>query len=237
MGRLPKVISQNGLSMHSLFSRLNATGHKRDNTRSEYGDNSPYIYALKGLDGLSVCPETAEEMLVVEKRLVGIFKKHCPEFDMIIPAPSGYSIATDLAQRVSCAYNNTPIAENYLQKASIASVLRQLDEITTDVVPNAAIQHIRKQTKIQLKEGGGDSDQSFSIKRVFTKYRKYISPITLNESLELKTPDPQRTLLIDDQLSSGTTLLSAQEAMLSLYPDVKIEALALFGALFGKLSK
>ena len=237
MGRLPKMVSSNGLNMHSLFSRLNATGKIRDKTKSVYGDNSPYIYALKGLDGLSIRPDTIQEMLVVENRLLGIFKKHNPNFDTIIPAPSGHTIAHDLAHRVSSTFDNLPVYGDLLKKETIQGIFNQLDALSTDIAPNKAIQHIRKVAKIQLKNLDNDGSKNFAIKSIYTKYRKYISPVIVDELSLPQQNKPQRILLIDDQLSSGTTLISAYLALLAHYPNAKIEALTLFSCLFGRLSK
>ncbi|WP_249549339.1 phosphoribosyltransferase, partial [Escherichia coli] len=76
------------------------------------------------------------------------------------------------------------------------------------------------------KHGEEVAFQIKSIRRV--KLRKHISPLIWGHAPA--TPPPRGILLIDDMVTSGTSLVNAEAILKHRYPLARIEALTLFGS-------
>ena len=69
----------------------------------------------------------------------------------------------------------------------------------------------------------------FQIKSVNVDLRKHINPLAWG-NVPLGTTPPRNILLIDDMVTSGTSLVNAEAILKHRYPTARIEALTLFGS-------
>jgi hypothetical protein len=235
--RLPKkVTTSNGLTIYCLFPRLSPFGKKKGRGKNlDGGDNSPLIYALKGKDNLRTTISTIKELRRNSVKLLELFTKDRPPFDIIVPIPSGHNICLILAKRVSRAYGNTTIVSNLVKKRTLEEALDLLNSLETKTTPAKIINLLRDNVKRQIKSSSRANH--LAIKHIPTNYRRHLPPVKLNRSAVPRCTGPQRILLIDDQVSSASTLMAAKDTLQDYYPRAEIEALALFGPLHEKLRK
>jgi hypothetical protein len=199
---------------------------KRVMSKERDGDGNPLIYALKGKDFTISRNEIRK--FVPDFRVILRSALTCVPFDIVIPMPSGHRISTIVAKRVVRLSKHGALKTDLLRKKNIGEVsaeLKLLDELKIVPAPSEANKALVKLRRTLEKR---PPSAPFSMKEVPRSVRKYIQPLTLTHSPAKTAP---RVLLVDDLMSSGSTLISAQEAILMVFPEAHIEALCLLSSL------
>jgi hypothetical protein len=210
-----------GIKVISVFARTKA---RRD--RSTPGDNCPMLYALKGQKDLKT---GYRSIVVLYQNYIRILSNIVEEWrphgtwDCIIPIPSSSNLPSLMAKSVFSHSGGDVVQTKLLSKISAKQVLDSIDELAISAKDRATL---RARVKNFIREHGGDS--AFQIKCVDTKLRKHLNPFVLMP--EPTEAPPQRVLLVDDMITSGTSIISAANLLRERYAGVHIEAITLFGS-------
>lgn len=209
-----------GLTVTSIFRR---TKNKRG--ESDLGDNSPMLYAFKGMHGLTTQYSSVASLTKHFYEILDNFftEKNSP-WDIVIPMPSSHDIANIIGKRVvrmGVAGKFEPYA---LKKITAQDAQMQARDLRIASKDRTQINDFIKRF---AKSNSWDTD--FQMKSIAApKLRKHINPVTLGR-LSTRVP-PSKILLVDDMVTSGTTLTYAKQAIQERYPMARIEALTLLSS-------
>lgn len=210
------------VDVFSIFTRLKAASReRRDREDRLIGDNCPMIYALKGKDGLSTGYRSVREMLLVGTEIVARAHEASPWADdtVIVCVPSSHSIVGHVATRLQ-ELLKFPIVHGLLAKTSVESAVADLNQAMSLIPDYKDRKHI--QNTIQKV-----SEQDvFALKYVSGRYRPCIRPVVLGPT---PVENPYRSiLLVDDLVSTGTSLITAKDVLLAGQQGQNVTALTLF---------
>lgn len=146
------------------------------------------------------------------------------QWDWIVSLPSSSPVCSRFADRVFKHTQQGICYHNALVKITAVEVLHSVDALKIKAADKTVIKtdifrfisNYGEETPFQIK----------SIRRV--KLRKYINPLTWGHVPA--TSPPRGILLIDDMVTSGTSLVNAEAILKHRYPLARIEALTLFGS-------
>lgn len=188
--------------------------YQRKKARSRSGDGNPLIYALKGMNRFLI---SEEDKSILHSNMITIVLRHygSEDFDSVIAMPSSKPIAEWVGNACSDALN-IPLERNVFIKATNANVLRQIQGVE-------GVQEIIELRKaLEAKKPNG----AFSLKDLSQYQRTFVDPVRMNPFF---SENRKRILLVDDLVSSGTTLKSGYNAFKSKYPYTEIDCLSLLG--------
>lgn len=209
----PKISRKNKLEIASIYRRTKTGDFKRD--------GNPFIYALKNKNGYHI---SRQEIIKFYPSFYTILNKtlqgQTPDF--VLSMPSSHPITTLLTKRVAKKAGAIPIY-NYFDKITIGQVISNFD--FTQVRRNH-IKLVKSQLATYQKI---NPSNTVSLKSIPNKIRQYFQPLMINSAYqgeEIKG----NILLVDDLLSTGTTLVCARNYLLSKQVT-KIKALCLLSDL------
>ena len=209
-------LHKNPVQYHIGTENLLTAIFQRRKSKRRTGDGNPLIYALKEINGFSISNADKD---VLYMRMLDIISKHFSStvFDAVVVLPSSKPVAQWTADACCQALNLTQIDRVFI-KASNDVVLTQIKPFQTDKQLIA----LRKRLETRKPDG------IFSLKELSQHQRSFVNPVLLNPGVGLSV---SRLLLVDDLVSSGTTLQSGCRLLKAQYPDIDIECLSLLGPL------
>lgn len=213
----PAVIIQEGLKITSIFTRTKGKWDK------SVGDNSPMLYALKGLSNLKTRPRDIAALCVSFRQILPVFLGAGFHWDWIIPLPSSSEVCWRFANKTQKLSGIGTIQQEALLKISAKQALANVKNL-----------RVSAKDKTKLKNGifrfmkDYDQDAPFQIKYVDTALRHHIAPLMWGKTHP--APPPTKVLLVDDMVTSGTSLRCAAGIVAKRYPMAQIEALTIFGS-------
>lgn len=216
-------ILENGLKVTSIFTRTKS--RKGKNGQKPLGDNNPMLYALKGLQQLKTTKQSVKDLVLNYRQILPKFIDNGFVWDWLVPLPSSSHLTALFAKKIA-KHSGIGVCHHHLiMKNSAQHVLNNLQYLKIKSSERSAL---REDIKRFIHFNSPHSPfQIKSITRI--KLRKYINPFTL-----INRPDnlfiPQNILLVDDMVTTGTSLISASELLKQSYPSANIEALTLFGS-------
>lgn len=206
--------------IYSIFKRRRS---KRGNSR---GDGNPFIYALKQQKGYQMkCSEIVKIKPFFEHNLSVCL--NALDFDCIVLSPSYYGITNFLASRILRVKPNISIYKGFFQKVKNADILQQIE---TNILPKVKDSSDRRFYTSLLHELTKYSDVSFSMKNIRPKYRKGLLVYKFSSCFDTQALKGKKALLIDDLLSTGTSLWAAKN-LLERKNILSVQFLCLFSAL------
>lgn len=216
----PITSNYDDLSVTSVFRR---TRSKRD--KDMLGDNSPMLYAFKGMHDLSIGYSSVASLTGNFYTILNnFFVEKDARWDIVVPMPSSHDIANILARRVIRMGAAETLELDALKKITTNDAKMQLRDLQIASKDKTKINNFIK--KFARFNGW---DTNFQMKSItIPKLRKHINPVTFGR-LQSRNP-PKKVLLVDDMVTSGTTLSYAKQALLDRYPMAQIEALTLLGS-------
>lgn len=194
----PKTTTIEDLLIHSIYRRTKTGDFRRD--------GNPFIYALKSKDGYKI---TNRELHRFKPSFYTILTKIIEHktVDYILPMPSSHPIAHYLARRLARATDATVI-DDFFCKQTTGNIIATFDLAS---VKPAHKKDVKKQLAAYRKM---PANTLVSLKKIPNKIRCYFPPLVLNPGNTV-TVDIENVLLVDDLLSTGTTLLSAKRLLRS----------------------
>lgn len=215
----PVEITLGTLKVTSIFARTKA---KRD--RNAPGDNSPMLYVIKGLHELRTNPRDIAMLCASFRQILPAYLGSGFQWDWIVPLPSSSPVCRRFADKVLKRTQQGACYPGSLAKITAVEVLRSVDGLQI----KAADKTVLKTDIFRFISNHGE-DAPFQIKSIRrVKLRKHISPFMLGNVAEVVPPSA--ILLIDDMVTSGASLVSAEALLKQQYPGARIEALTLFGS-------
>lgn len=213
------------LKVWSIFRRRLASAKlQRKRDVRQLGDNCPIIYALKGKEGLTT---DLASVLALNKSFKIIIQeialREPAGFDLVISMPSSHALSRMIANRFSRQFR-APHLTGVLEKITLQEAFNLLDRADIDV---ADYKRLSFRLRKQLQTVGFNG--SFSLKDVPPGFRYHLPPLKLLvDALEERRPE--RILLVDDLLATGTTMITAAELLQQQYPKATITGACLFGS-------
>ncbi|SHF38342.1 hypothetical protein SAMN02745753_01850 [Marinomonas polaris DSM 16579] len=196
--RNPVISNKEELTVKCTYRRTKDGDHDRD--------GNPFIYALKRKNSYSI---TMKELFLFSSSFKVILKKMSAgmDVDFVVGMPSSHSVVSHFGRRVAREFGALYVGD-YFSKKTVGSVLAdfQLDDIPE--------KHKVKVKKVLSTYRKLSPTEEVSLKKVENKIRKYFEPVIANPNYA-GSALTGNILLVDDLLSTGTTLLSARKAILS----------------------
>lgn len=194
--RNPVLKKYPSLLTHSVYRRTKDGDKERD--------GNPFIYAVKKTKGFRI---RSRELVRFNPSFDAILDKIVERVpcSCLITIPSSYPVAEILARRIS-RKKGVQIFSNVFRKATVGEVLAGFD-------PTQVKKQHEAEVKSQLSTFAKlDPNELLTLKEMRNKIRPYFNPLSLNSDLlgQLPTED---LLLIDDLLSTGTTISNAAKLL------------------------
>lgn len=190
-----------GIKVISVFKR------KKSSTEL-ISDGNPLVYALKGKSDWQISSDDAELMW---NRVDDILKKIKNEYDVVVLSPSSNGLVSVFAQRIKEALNNIEIIEDCLLKLT-----------KEEIIELSPFKGFSEEELEQMERALKRMDYWFEAKHMNKKLLSKLSDnlTKLNPAHNyLHKIYNKRVLLIDDVYSSGSTLKSCNNSLLSLSPS------------------
>ncbi|EPZ2570087.1 phosphoribosyltransferase [Salmonella enterica subsp. enterica serovar Kiambu] len=207
------------LKVTSIFAR---TKGKRE--RTDPGDNSPMLYVIKQLDDLKTNRRDIALLCASFRQILPAYEDKGFDWDWIVPLPSSSPVCFRFAEKVHKLTQRGICYPNALSKITAAEVLANLNELR---ISSSDKTRIRNDIKRFIRKHGEEA--AFQIKCINVSLRQHINPLMWG-NVPLGTNPPRGVLLIDDMVTSGTSLINAEAIIRHRYPNARIEALTLFGS-------
>ncbi|CAB0151377.1 Adenine phosphoribosyltransferase [Pseudidiomarina piscicola] len=178
--------------------------YRRTKDGDKERDGNPFIYALKKTKGFRI---RSRELVRFNPSFDAILDKIMERVPCggLVTVPSSYPVAEILARRIS-RKNGAEIFNSIFKKATVGEVIAGFDQ--------AAVkrQH-RAEVKSQLATFAKlDPNELVTLKEMRNKIRPYFNPLSLNTDL-LECLPAENLLLVDDLLSTGTTISNAAKLL------------------------
>lgn len=209
----------------SIFKRSKLV----DNTNTQR-DGNPFIYALKGKKGWKF-NITNEEIFRYIKRFLEICKKINNTYDTIVITPS----STNINERFMKVISNQVKAENVIKEFLVKIKKEEIidddlidkEQITKDY-PDNYNEVITKICRSFRRMEGAD----FEAKHMDKEYLKYVKYIGVNNDVNIRPMiDGKDILILDDTISSGTTVSQCIEGIISNFTPKSITIVTLLSQL------
>ncbi|MGL5419075.1 MAG: phosphoribosyltransferase [Plesiomonas shigelloides] len=210
------------LQVTSIFSR---TKGKREPDAP--GDNSPMLYALKNIGNIKTTRNSVYLLNESFKAILPVFLSSADSWGVAMPLPSSSKLTSVFAKRVCKESDGLLSYCDALSKVTAGDVLESLPGLPVASNIRTAI---RQKVKGFIKSHS--IDEAFQIKVIPVHLRHYLNPIRFNPHCVNQIPE--KILLIDDMVTSGTSLVCAMNAIKAVKPSVDIQALTLFGSSRGR---
>jgi len=209
----PLYTTINGFDVISIFTRK----------RYLNGDGNPLLYALKGLNDWEIKKYDIDLLM---KQFIRICEKIDPKYDTIIKIPSNNHLNNIFMERL----NKIIHCDN-----NVGELLTKLE---ADVVWLDGVVH-SKMTDEELDDMEtifSDMGEFFSFKKIPPNLRKYVKKIYNDNWMrnQLDVADKindKNVLILDDTISSGTTISLFTKQILEMYDPKKVTIITLFSKL------
>lgn len=220
LSQTPKPLTQIPLTENiNLFYVIQRFKHGRSKHQTLLGDNCPFLYGLKQLDGLYVEQQHKDMFYQFAVETVQQYFQDNFPFDCIVLLPSSHTITNDWAKQLPY---DIPIYDNIFKKKFNYEVKQEVIQLYEDGKIEKKIHEIIIEKCIA-------DNNIFSLKHIPVSYRQWIKPFKLHPNMTHNFND-KRILLVDDICSSGRSLVIAHDILLQTYDQIKdINALTLFG--------
>jgi hypothetical protein len=188
-----------GLRLHYVFRRKTTRGHDRD--------GSPLVYALKEMNGYRMQPMYHSMLYNRAEEILATFVGDLA-VDALMDVPSSKPLCRTFATCVAKVAGLPLVQSTFLRKRTVGEVL---DVVDADF-PAFAKERERHAFKGELgKLRRADSQSGFQMKDVSKPMRRFFQPFIIDG--ETPPLEGQRIALVDDLVSSGTSITSVAECL------------------------
>ena len=213
----PTHITLHNIQIYSIFRRIKSTDSNND--------GNPLIYALKGLKGYTI---SKKELIKFVNHFDKILDKFLSDknYDLIIAIPSKYKIPNIIAKRINKKLPQSMLHINFFEKCTINDILNSFD---LNIVISKHTSIVKRE--ISILQASTNKNAYFTMKNVTdAKIRHYFKPLKIGHDIEIS--ENTKILLIDDLLSTGSSLNCAKEILLNKNKNLKIDGLCLLSSIF-----
>lgn len=209
----------------SIFKRSKLV----DNTNTPR-DGNPFIHALKGKKGWKF-DITNQEIFRYIRRFLEICKKINNTYDTIVITPSSTNLNERFMEVISKQVKAENVIREFLVKIKKEEIidddLIDKEQITKDY-PDNYNEVISKISRSFRRMEGAD----FEAKSMDKEYLKYIKYIGVNNDVDIRPMmDDKDILLLDDTISSGSTVSQCIEGITSNFTPKSITIVTLLSQL------
>lgn len=195
---------------------------RRQKSGQDNHDGNPLIFALKHRRGYSIERSDFREILSRGRRIVPAALALLPAYDLVVPLPSSSPITRLLGRHVARQPPASAILE-CLEKATVGGVLAMAP------APAQVAPKLRRDYTSLLNTWQSLAPNSLvEMKEVRQSLRPLVSPILATAAAAACAG--RRVLLIDDIYGTGSSLLSARNALAPFGP-AEVSALTLLSRL------
>lgn len=222
----PKIIETTWAdsTLYSVVKREKEKRSKKGHGHTQ-GDNCPILYAMKQADDLSITEQSVEQLYDYIHRSIDEFFQDNFKFDAVIPMPSKHDVGQKVAHILEKLFN-VKIIDDLFVKHSATEATR------IAIASKNADERAKQAIKTALGRNGEDK---LELKNVPARYRKFVPILKFSEPTPVEMNTINSVLLIDDILSSGSTLNNARKLIKERYPNIQhIDILTVFGPLSKK---
>lgn len=199
-GKNPKITvlgNTDKITVYSIYRRTKFGDTDRD--------GNPLIYSLKGIYNYRI---TNEELCKFKPSFITILnkiKQRIPERPCTLFAmPSSSNVSYILTRRISRLFGITMHTHGVIKRTA-----RDVLEYYDTTSPYIADSHKRMVFRVLAELRKSAPNTAFSMKHVPNKVRHYFPPWQLNPDFNYTMVNNSTVILVDDLLSTGTTLISA----------------------------
>lgn len=221
-GNPTTITLDNGLKVTSIFARTKGKKGKRAGIIP--GDNSPMLYVLKGMQNLTTRRKDVAMLCASFRQILPVYLGAGFAWDWIVPLPSSSAVCSRFADKVHKRCQIGIFQPAAITKITAQQVLNNVGQLRISAKERALLS-----ADIRRFISHNTPQTSFQIKCATTHLRHHINPLMWG-NVPLGTTPPRRVLLVDDMVTSGTSLVCAADIIKNRYPTVQIEALTLFGS-------
>jgi hypothetical protein len=188
-----------GLRIQYVFRRKTTKGHDRD--------GNPLVYALKEMNGYRMQPMYHQMLYKRADEILAAFVGDL-DVDALVDVPSSKPLCRLFATRVAEVSGLPLVESNFLRKRTVGEVLDAIDASFPQFTKDRDKRAFKAELG-QLRRAKRDTD--FQMKEVAKPMRRFFQPFTV--SGEVPALAGQRIALIDDLVSSGTSIISVAECL------------------------
>ncbi|WP_162150339.1 phosphoribosyltransferase family protein [Asticcacaulis sp. AC460] len=182
---------------------------RRNKTGDQDRDGNPLIYALKEMYGYRIAPVDRQRFI---ERAAAVLERINDQIaaDFIMPVPSSKPFCAEFAQIVADVTGIPYLDSAFIRKRTVGEMLAQYG----DNVPKQLNKSASTRYKA-LIAGWRDAHarQMVSMKDIDTKIRPHFDPLALTE--DVPNIKGARIIIVDDLMSSGSSLTSTCNALAS----------------------
>lgn len=217
------MILANGLKVTSVFTRTKGKKKKRGDG-IQPGDNCPMLYVIKSLHNLNTRRQDIGTLCSSFRQILPVFLDNGFVWDWIVPLPSGSPVCLRFAEKVKQRSELGICQPAALAKITADQVMANISTLRISAKDKASL---RSDVRYFIKEHHAQAP--FQIKCIKAQLREHINPLMWGH-VPPGTVPPRKVLLVDDMITSGTSVTCAADIIRARYPTTQIEALTLFGS-------
>jgi hypothetical protein len=199
----PVVQVVSDLPVVSIFRRVKTGDPARD--------GNPLIYALKGKHGYSLGYSCAVDLHEAAMRIIAKILAAIGSCDAVIPMPSSSNVAGYVAKALARDCPNGLASTPRFRKATVADALARMKP------PQNVDSKLRRDYGAQLRNMQRLPSGTLVQMKMIDNHIRHLIPAVV-PSAPLRDLAGQRIVLVDDLLSTGSTLLSAREHLSTVGP-------------------
>jgi len=190
----------NGITVHYVFTR--------NKVQKGDGDGNPLIYALKELKQYTMVPMYRTRVMDRARDVVLKLRNDVVP-DRIMPMPSSNGFVSEFADIVAAVLEKPLMDSAFLRKKTLGEMVNEYGNDPLPKMSPSQLDAYKSQLALWRK---GHPDRDVSMKDISPKIREFFLPLTLAGAF----PDiaGQRVLLVDDLMSSGSTMASAANILI-----------------------
>jgi hypothetical protein len=211
----PNIINIDGIKVISFF--------KRKKLKDDNGDGNPLLYALKEINGWNI---SKFDIDLLYKQFLLIVSKINNQYDTIIKTPSNNELNNIFMDKLQKSIKCKNIIKNPFGKL-------EKDEVYLNCIDFTEMDDVDIN---RLNKSFSRMDTYFTFKHIPVDLRKYIKKIYNDNYIQDEIEDAIKIngkdiLILDDTISSGSTISNMVKTIEKLYDPKSITVITLFSKL------
>ncbi|RWL80672.1 MAG: phosphoribosyltransferase [Mesorhizobium sp.] len=195
----PTFQTFNGITVHYVFTR--------NKVQNRDGDGNP-LNALKALKQYTIVPMYRNRVMDRTRNVIAKLKDDLVP-DQIMPMPSSNGFVGEFAAIVAEVLEKPLMNPSFLRKKTLGEMIAEYGDGQLPKMSPSQLFAYKSELALWRK---GNADRDISMKDVSPKIREFFLPLTL--AGEFPAVAGQKVLIVDDLMSSGSTMASAANILI-----------------------